>query len=82
MSILIAQLNLESNHIQYNNNNNNNIILIKNKTLLHGRTRQMTRSVNNRQTETRSVYTNRCVPRAYGSPYITASVWLYKTISD
>jgi hypothetical protein len=44
-SILIAQIWIKNlNHI----NNSKNIILIKRKTLWHGRTRQMTGSVDNR----------------------------------
>jgi hypothetical protein len=51
-----------------------NIILIKRKILWHGRTRQMTGSVDNRQANVRSVYTDRrgCNPL----------VWLYKATSD
>jgi hypothetical protein len=30
----------------------------------------------------RSAYTDRWVPRAYGSPYVTTTVWLCKATSD
>jgi hypothetical protein len=53
--ILIAQIWIKNlNHIK----NIKNIILIKRKILWHGRTRQMTGSVDNRQAKMRSVYTD------------------------
>jgi hypothetical protein len=53
--ILIAQIWIKNlNHIK----NIKNIILIKRKTLRHGRTRQITGSVDNRQANVRSVYTD------------------------
>jgi hypothetical protein len=69
--ILIAQIWIKNlNHIK----NSKNIILIKRKTLWHGRTRQMTGSVDNRQAKVRGVYTDQgeCNPL----------VWLYKATSD
>jgi hypothetical protein len=69
--ILIAQIWIKNlNHIKYSKN----IILIKRKTLWHGRTHQMTGSVDNRQAKVRSVYTyqRECNPL----------VWLYKATSD
>jgi hypothetical protein len=53
--IIIAQIWIKNlNHIK----NNKNRILIKRKTLWHGRTRQMTGSVDNWQAKVRSVYTD------------------------
>jgi hypothetical protein len=69
--IIIAQIWIKIlNHIK----NSKNIILIKRKTLWHGRTHQMTGSVDNRQAKVCSVYIDQgeCNPL----------VWLYKTISD
>jgi hypothetical protein len=69
--ILIVQIWIKNlNHIKYSKN----IILIKRKTLWHGRTRQKTGLVDNRQANVRSVYTDQreCNPL----------VWLYKTSSD
>jgi hypothetical protein len=69
--ILIAQIWIKNlNHIKYSKN----IILIKRKTFWHGRTRQVTGSVDNRQAKVRSVYTDQgeCNPL----------VWLYKATSD
>jgi hypothetical protein len=69
--ILIAQIWIKNlNYIK----NSKNIILIKRKTLWHGRTRQMTGSVDNLQAKVRSVYTDQreCNPL----------VWLYKATSD
>jgi hypothetical protein len=60
MSIIITQLNLDLNRIPHNNN----VILIKNKTLWHNRTRQVMRSVNDRQAKVCSAYTDQDVPRA------------------
>jgi hypothetical protein len=78
MFILIAQLNLESNHIQHNKN----IILIKNKILWHGRTRQVTRSVNDLQVNMHSVYSDQGAPRANRFIERKPLVWLYKATSD
>jgi hypothetical protein len=69
--IIIAQIWIKNlNHIK----NSKNIILIKRKTLWHVRTRQMTGSVDNRQSNVHSVYTDQgeCNPL----------VWLYKVTSD
>jgi hypothetical protein len=53
--ILIAQIWIKNlNHIK----NSKNIILIKRKILWHGRTHQMTGSVDNRQAKVRNVYTD------------------------
>jgi hypothetical protein len=69
--IIIAQIWIKIlNYIK----NSKNIILIKRKTLWHGRTHQMTGSVDNQQANVCSVYIDQgeCNPL----------VWLYKTISD
>jgi hypothetical protein len=74
MLILIAQLKLESNHIQ--NNNKYNIGQIKHSW--HCRTRQMMRSVNDRPIKLRSVYSDQEAPRANRFTERNPLVWLYK----
>jgi hypothetical protein len=70
-SILITQIWIKNlNYIK----NSKNIILIKRKTLSHGRTRQMTGSVDNRQAKVCGVYTDQ--------RECNMLIWLYKTTSD
>jgi hypothetical protein len=69
--ILIAQMWIKNlNHIKHSKN----IILIKRKILWHGRTRQMTGSVDNRQEKVRSVYIDQGKCNMLD--------WLYKATSD
>jgi hypothetical protein len=69
--ILIAQIWIKNlNHIKKRKKYN----IDQNKTLWHGRTRQMTGSVDNRQAKVRSVYTDQ--------GECNQLVWLYKATSD